>query len=424
MEVAITFPPLPDPHAIAVLLLIAFALVLFTREQIPLETSSLGVLAILVAGFAVFPYTASDGDHLESIDFFNGFGHEALIAVCALMVAGQGLVRTGALEPVGRALAKLWSISPSLSLLLTLLVGGFLSAFVNNVPIVVLLLPILVGISMRTGQSASGILMPMGMATLVGGMSTTIGTSTNLLVVSVAADLGMKRLGMFDFLLPAAIAGGVAVLYLWLVAPRILPKRKIRIEDNSPRLFVGHIHIEEDSFCDGRTLQEAVEKTGGQLRVAKIQRGERVLVPLSDVVLKAGDRLSVQDTPENLKEFETVLEGRLYSGDDPVDEEHPLSDADQQIAEIVVTQGSPLEGRSLSRTRFADAYQLVSLALHRSGTNSRTMRKDVGDIRLKVGDVLLVQGPKERVHELKASREVLVLDADGNQFSTTGWKSA
>jgi len=411
MEVAITFPPLPDPHAIAVLLLIAFALVLFTREQIPLETSSLGVLAILVAGFAVFPYTASDGDHLESIDFFNGFGHEALIAVCALMVAGQGLVRTGALEPVGRALAKLWSISPSLSLLLTLLVGGFLSAFVNNVPIVVLLLPILVGISMRTGQSASGILMPMGMATLVGGMSTTIGTSTNLLVVSVAADLGMKRLGMFDFLLPAAIAGGVAVLYLWLVAPRILPKRKIRIEDNSPRLFVGHIHIEEDSFCDGRTLQEAVEKTGGQLRVAKIQRGERVLVPLSDVVLKAGDRLSVQDTPENLKEFETVLEGRLYSGDDPVDEEHPLSDADQQIAEIVVTQGSPLEGRSLSRTRFADAYQLVSLALHRSGTNSRTMRKDVGDIRLKVGDVLLVQGPKERVHELKASREVLVLDA-------------
>ncbi len=94
------------------------------------------------------------------------------------MIAGQALVRTGALEPVGRQLARLWSISPMLSLLITLLVGALLSAFVNNVPIVVLLLPILVSVSLRNNQPASSILMPMGFATLVGGMSTTIGTST------------------------------------------------------------------------------------------------------------------------------------------------------------------------------------------------------------------------------------------------------
>ena len=93
----------------------------------------------------------------------------------------------------------------------------------NNVPVVVLLLPILISIAHRTGASASGMLMPMGMATLVGGMSTTIGTSTNLLVVSVAADLGMPRFQMFDFIVPAAVAGSAAIAFLWLIAPRILP---------------------------------------------------------------------------------------------------------------------------------------------------------------------------------------------------------
>lgn len=405
-------PPLPDPHAQAVLLLIAVALVLFTREKIPLETSSLGILALLIAGFELYPYVAADGTSLNAVDFFSGFGHEALIAVCALMAAGQGLVRTGALEPVGRALARLWAVSPSLSLLFTLLVGAVLSAFVNNVPIVVLLLPILVGIALRTGQSASGILMPMGMATLVGGMSTTIGTSTNLLVVSVAADMGVQRFAMFDFLVPAVVAGGIGILYLWLVAPRILPEREVRLSDTSPRLFDGHLNVEEESFCNGRSLSEVVEKTGGQLQVLNVYRGSgRVLLPLPDAVLRAGDRLSVRDTPENLKEYEAALGVRLYTGDDPVDDEHPLSDADQQIAEIVVTQGSPLDRRTLSRTRFAEAYQLISLALHRAGANVRTQRDEVGDVRLNVGDVLLVQGPRERIQELKLGGEVLVLDA-------------
>ena len=218
------FPPLPEPHGIAVLCLVVIALILFTREKIPLETSSLAVLVLLVAGFALFPYTA-DGSVVHAVDFFHGFGHEALISVCALMIAGQGLVRTGALEPVGRSLAAMWTVSPLFSLLLTLVVGGILSAFVNNVPIVVLLLPILASIAVRTGKPASAIMMPMGFATLVGGMSTTIGTSTNLLVISVAADLGLRRMGMFDFFVPAAITGAVAVIYLWLIAPRMLPAR-------------------------------------------------------------------------------------------------------------------------------------------------------------------------------------------------------
>lgn len=405
-------PTLPDEHGIAVLLLILVALFLFTRERIPLETSSLAVLAVLAAGFEIFPY-ARDGAQLHAVDFFKGFGHEALVAVCALMIAGQGLVRTGALEPVGRTLARLWSTRPMLSLLLTLLVGAILSAFVNNVPIVVLLLPILVSISLRTNKPASEILMPMGFATLVGGMSTTIGTSTNLLVVSVATDMGIRRLNMFDFFLPAAIAGCLAILFLWLVAPRMLPRREALMQDTSPRIFTAHLYIEPGSFADGKTLAELIQKAGRKFKVAKIYRDDKdtVITPLPDAVIKAGNRISIRDTPENLKEFEKVLGARLYTDDTPVDTEHPLQAEDQQLAEIVVTQGSPLEGTTLSRARFTDFYQLVTLALHRAGMEIRTLRTDVGNVRLHIGDVLLVQGNRQQIAALKRGGELLVLDA-------------
>lgn len=407
-----TFPPLPDPHGIAVLILVVFALVLFTREELSLETSSLAILAALLLGFELFPYDV-DGQALHATDFFSGFGHEALIAVCALMIVGQGLVRTGALEPLGRSLAGLWSVSPSLSLLLTLVVSGALSAFVNNVPVVVLLLPILISIAHRTGASASGMLMPMGMATLVGGMSTTIGTSTNLLVVSVAAELGMKPFHMFDFMLPAALAGSVAVAFLWLVAPRILPERETPLGDMSVRVFDAHLYVEEDGFANGKTLSEVLEKTGGKLRVLGIYRGSNaVLRALPDATLRAGDRLGVRDTPENLKEYEEILGASLYAGDDTaIDDEHPLSAEGQQVAEIVVTHGSVLDGTTLSRVRFAENHHLVILALHRSQGMPKIPREDIGDTRLHVGDVLLVQGSTERISALKQEGEILILDA-------------
>ena len=406
-----TLPPLPDPHGIAVMVLVAVALVLFTREKLQLETSSLAVLVLLIAGFELFPYTV-DGETLHAVDFFQGFGHEALIAVCALMIAGQGLVRTGALEPVGRSLARLWSVSPALSLLLTLVVGASLSAFVNNVPIVVLLLPILISIAIRTGKSASEILMPMGFATLVGGMTTTIGTSTNLLVVTVAADLGLRRMQMFDFFVPAVIAGGAAMIYLWLVAPRLLPAREAPMADISPRVFSGHLNIDEGGASDGATLAEVIEKTDGRLRVDEIRRSPGlVMKPLPDLTLKAGDRLGVRDTPGNLKEFEELLGARLYADNVLVDDDHPLSAEDQKIAEIVVTQGSRLEGRTLSGVRFVEVYHLVTLALHRVGPVIQTFKKDIADVPLRIGDVLLVQGPEEQIAKLKSEGGLLVLDA-------------
>ncbi len=405
------FPQPLDPHGIAVLLLVGFALILFTRDKIPLETSSFVVLALLVLGFEIFPYSFA-GKEIHATDFFHGFGHEALVAVCSLMIVGQGLVRTGALEPLGRGLAGIWAFSPSLSLLITLFVSGILSAFVNNVPVVVLLLPILISVAHRTGKPASGMLMPMGFATIVGGMSTTIGTSTNLLVVSVASDLGVPRFNMFEFFIPASIAGSVAIVFLWLIAPKILPQRETPLGNLSPRVFVGHLHVEEESAANGKTISEVIEKTGGQITIYQVFRDDRKLVPLPDTILKDGDRIGVRDTPDNLKEFEEILGTKLYNEDDILlGETAELSAKGQQIAELVITQGSALQGVTLSNIRFAETHQLVILALHRAGAVSNVLHKNVGDVRLANGDVLLVQGTQERIAEAKKTGEVLVLDA-------------
>lgn len=409
----------PNPHAAAVLALTLVALVLFSREKIPLETSSLFVLVVLTTGFELFPYT-DGGERLHAVEFFSGFGHEALVAVSALMIAGQGLIRTGALEPVGRFLSRMWAVVPRLSFLMTLVIGGALSAFVNNVPIVILLLPILVGVALRAKTQASKVLLPMGFATLIGGMSTTIGTSTNLLVVSVAEDMGMRRLGMFDFAIPVAIAGGIGLLYLWLIAPLLIPQRKTQLEDSSPRVFSAQLNIPADSYADGRTLSEILEKVGTDSRVSRIRRGEDAfLQPLPDVVVRAGDQLLLSDTPDKLKEYEQVLGAELYAGEEPVDEEHPLHEEDQQLAEIVVTQGSPLEASTLSRSRFADRFQLIPLAIHRGGPTIRTTQSDIPDIELRTGDVLLVQGARDQIAELKRSGQLLVLDATTDVATTT-----
>ncbi|MEO8007657.1 MAG: SLC13 family permease, partial [Betaproteobacteria bacterium] len=361
-----SFPPSPDPHAIAVMVLTLVALALFTREKIPLETSSMVVIAALALGFELFPYGSGD-KILHARDFFHGFGHEALVAVCALMIVGQGLIRTGALVPLASVLARLWRATPMFSLLLTLTIAAVLSAFVNNAPIVILLMPVLVSASMRNKQSPSGVLMPMGMATLIGGTATTIGTSTNLLVVSVAADMGLRRIGMFDFIVPAAAAGAVGIIFLWLVAPRLLPKRETPLDDVSPRVFTAHLRVQEESFAEGKTLSEAIAKAGSEMRVIRIERGEGMYVTtFPDTKLKAGDRLLLTDTPRNLKTYEQALGGTLFSGATAVDEEHPLTAEDQQISEIVVVDGSPIEGVTLKSARFMERYQLVALALHRA----------------------------------------------------------
>jgi di/tricarboxylate transporter len=400
-------PDIPNLHALSVLLLTVMALFLFTRERIPLESSSLFVLVVLIVGFELFPFTSPFGT-ISAAHFFHGFGHEALVAVCALMVAGQALVRTGALEPVARRLGRFWKKAPALALLLTLVVGAFLSAFMNNTPIVILMLPMLIGAAIRSNRSTAGVLLPMGLATLIGGMGTTIGTSTNLLVVTVAADMGMERFQMFDFLLPVLLAGSIALVYLWLVAPRIIPDRRPPLTQESRRMYAAQLAIREGSAHIGKPLSALLHKVGPELHVQRIVRDHNLLIaPLPDVVLKTGDRLLVSDTVSQLREFQALLgaELRFESGTDP-----QRFGKDLQLAEVAVTLGSHLRGKTLGNVRLNEQYGLEVLALHSAGAVKDVDAPGLLEQRLQPSDVLLVQGAARDINRLKVSGELLVLD--------------
>ena len=401
---------LPNMHALGVMLLIAAALVLFAREEIPLETTSLVVLVCLTVGFQLFPYQSETGVVRPS-EFFLGFGNRALIAVSALMIVGQGMISTGALEPVGRFLARLWRRGPGISLILTLLITAVLSAFINNTPIVVLMLPILIGVAVRTGASATGTLIPMGFASILGGMATTIGTSTNLLVVNVAADLGMDRFSMFDFMGPVLVAGIAAVLYLWLVAPRLIPERQPPISRGVARYFTAQIRLNPDSPLVNKTLADALARAGEGLRVESVQRDRGVFLrTLPDVRLKAGDRITTTNTQANLREFARALGGTLYSGDQQVDDEHPLTASGEQMAEVSISPASRLNGVRIGKARLFRDHGLRLLAFNRFEGMEERESPGLDDVRLRTGDVLLVQSTLENLAKLKTSSDFLVLD--------------
>jgi len=396
-------------HAVAAIAVALLAIFLFTRERYLLEASSLLILCIVLLWFELFPLP--DGKGIGVRDVFAGFGNEALIAISALMILAKGLETTGALQPIARSLAGLWADRPQLAFLVTLLTVATLSMFLNNTPVVAAVLPLLVAVSLRARVSPAGILMPIGYATIIGGSATTIGTSTNLLVVAIAADLGMRELQMFDFALPVLIVGSLAVLYLWLIAPRLIPDRRPPLTDLAPRMFEAKLRINDDSFAAGKTLAEVLAHTGGRMKVLRIARGNFSLVKLPSVVLNPGDKLHVRDTAENLKEFERLLGATLLAGEaeEYVSPEHPLT-SDQHLAEVVVTPGSALDGASLDSSRVLTAYELLPLALHRSGAGRGDMNETMTGQILDVGDIVLVQGTTQALERLKRSGQVLVLD--------------
>jgi len=397
-----------DPHTFAVLALTVVAFVLFASEKVSIESTALFVMVALVTGFTLFPHPA-----FKPTQVFVGFGHEALVAISCLMILGRGLLVTGALEPVARRLAQLWSKGPRLSMLMMLVACAAASGFVNDTPIVVVMLPIIVGIALRTGESASRLLMPMNYAVLVGGMGTTIGTSTNLLVVSIAADLGLRRFEMLDFIHVAAIAAVFGLLYLWLVLPRLLPDRGSLMADTKPRLFDAWLYVTEEGVAESPTLADVIAKAGGRMRVLEVRRGESLsLTRLPTLVLQPNDRLLVRDTPANLKEFESVLGFSLHGLSDENDGEDGDATKDapgQQLAEVVVTETSPLYQNTLRDQQFAERYHLVVLGLQRRGQAKLSEADDIADIRLQQGDMLLVQGSAEALEQAKHA-DLLVLD--------------
>ena len=401
------------PHTLFVLLVTVFALYLFTRDRLPLEASGLAILTLLVVVFEIAPYGPPGGE-LSSERLLSGFSNQALITVCLLMVLGKGMETTGALQPLAIWLARAWTVRPRMASLATMVISAVLSAFVNNTPVVVMLLPMLVGVAVKNRLAPSSILMPVGFSTILGGMATTIGSSTNLLVVSIAEEQGLPEFNMFTFSFPVLIVGSIGILYLWLIAPRLIPVRQPPMSDTSPRVYTAVFHVNDDSLCCDITFAECLALTDNRMRVDRIQRGKGLVVTkLPSVVLQAGDQLVVRDTPERLKEFEQQIGATLHDefgatgvlrlADALADQEH--------LAEIVVTRGAMLHRATLTSTRFAQRTGLLPLALHRArSADHEEITSHIGLVPLRAGDIILVQGNQKQLEELKRSGNALVLD--------------
>ncbi len=403
----------PDAHGIAVIILIVTALYLFTRDSLPLESSSLAVIIVLIAGFHLFPYEV-DGEPLDPAEFLFGFGNEALIAICSLIIIGKALETTGALQPVARLAGQQWAKRPKAALLMMLVAVYVLSAFINDTPIVVLMIPILVGIAMRTKLAASGFMLPMGLATIMGGMSTTIGTSTNLLVVGLTRDLGVADIEMFDITLPAVLVGSFGILFVWLVVPRLLPDRAMPMIGTRQRVFDSQLTIQEGGFAEGKALCDVLEKTDHEMRVEQIRRGDAsIVVKLPSVTLQAGDQLRVMDTAENLKRFEALIGASLEigtGGRETADPAKSRSSSTQELAEIVVTRDSPLYLRTLKDVSLNASFGLAPLAIHRARTPGQWEAPEPAAVRLRAGDVILVQGTRTAIDAAKGDNKILVVD--------------
>ncbi len=409
-------------HAGVTLILTFFALYLFSQDRFRLETSALFILVSLSLLFTLFPYTRYDGSVLQATDFYAGFGHEALIAICALMILGKGMETTGAIRPVSRALASYWSRGPRLMFLMALLCGAILSGFLNNTPIVIMLIPILISVSLANQSAPSKVLMPMGFATLIGGMSTTIGTSTNLLIVAIAADISLVRFDMFDFSLTVILVGSIGLLFLWLAAPMLLPARNIDLSNTSQRIYNAVLFLSDTSYTAGKDIREILEKTEHRVAIHKVRRRKnQIILPLPTVLLQPGDVLFISGTAEDLKDFEYCLKGKLHNIDENqklIEGDYSNQEGDQIIAEVLVTTDSILDNNSLDRARLAEKYNLVVLALHRLNQASQRINDKLSKINLHQGDILLVQGRRQDLDLIKEETRLLVLDNKINYVST------
>ncbi|HEX6260796.1 MAG TPA: SLC13 family permease, partial [Woeseiaceae bacterium] len=251
-----------------------------------------------------------------------------------------------------------------------------------------------------------------------GGMATTIGTSTNLLVTDLSARMGMPRFEMFDFALPVVLAGSASILLLWLIGPKVLPDRASLMSDAAPRIFRGVLHITNSSTAVGRTFSEVLAMTLGRMQVERIERGEGLFIArLPTTILREGDRLYVRGQSHQLKEYETLLGAPLWHPDGAVvsSAQRWLEEKTQQrLAEIVVTTASSLYGQTLAQSSLLEQYGLLPIAVHaprsHAGDKLDEMRS-ARELRLRTGDVLLVQGDANRIQDLKATGQVLVLDS-------------
>jgi di/tricarboxylate transporter len=392
----------PSYHAIAAMAVTIAMFIAFARGRYPEEIISLITIAVIGVGLYFAPLEGGKPTDGLAIAF-GGFGHSALITICALMIMGRGLVVTGALEPFARMLENVFRFNPQLGLLTALLLAFSMSMFVNDTPVMVLLIPIIVAIAAKGLMASSKILMPVNTAVLLGGMATTIGTSTNILVVTIAADIGMKSMGVFQFTPIVLIAGLVAIPYLWLVMPRMLRDNSVT-PDSARRIFHTRLRVGANSLLAGADLGAIKGKLPPGITFHDVPSGP----------LQPDQRLHISGTHEAIEEAARALKGELAPTwvIDRIRRMSRTQSEDIVAVEMTVTAESRLVTRTLASSGIADLYGVAVLGIHRPHRvlGERDTYSEAGDLRILEGDVLLVMGFEDDLQNFASNDGLLRLE--------------
>ncbi|MBD1917808.1 SLC13 family permease [Leptolyngbya sp. FACHB-60] len=384
------------------LVVLICSLIAFVAEWLPVDLTALAIATVLIVLGLVTPE--------EGIA---GFGNAATITVMLMFILSAGIAKTGVIQIVRNWLMKWGGKEPSRQIFVMGILVGPITAFINNTAVVAVFLPIVEEWCKKQNISPSKLLIPLSYVTVLGGMITVIGTSTNILASGVSKDLGYGEFGLFQFTAVGVITFIVGLAYLSLFAPRLLPDRK----SSSPNLanyelkdYMSEVVITPRSTLIGQTLKASEIQRKFDIDVLEIIRdGSHFAQPLADKVLQAGDLLLIRGGRDELLSLKDQrgldILPEVKFGQPPLADE--LDTGEEHIAEVLILSNSRLVGSTLKEMRFRQRYNATVLAIRRG---EELVRDRMGRVPLRFGDLLLVQGPQSSFTGLQTTRELLVLE--------------
>ncbi|MCB1721942.1 MAG: SLC13 family permease, partial [Alphaproteobacteria bacterium] len=429
----------PTIHMWFGLFITVAAVVSFMREKVSIEITSLAVLTALLVFGQVFPLPDAAGkNQIDSMALLSGFANPSLIAVLALLVMGQGMIQTDSLRILTAMFSRSGAKGGWFAIFALMVFVCVMSAFMNNTPLVIIAIPIVQVLAHYVGLSESRILIPLSYIAILGGMTTLIGSSTNLLVSSAMEDLGYEPLGFFEFVVPGVMLAAVGFVYVFFLLPRFLPDRASMVKDlaGSKKEFVAEIDVAEDSKLIGTQCVEGRFPGLPDLNIKLIQRGGHlILPPFEGYAIESGDILIIASTRDSLTALLAQHPAFLLSEEqaqvmqkaavqEAVDGEEEASAGSEMeavetrvLAEVMITPASRLIDMSLEHANFQRQFGVVVLGIQR---RAKVVRRRLGRIRLESGDVLLIAGPHSTVNAMRDSTDFIVLSGSKRDLPVLG----
>ncbi|MEO0406545.1 MAG: SLC13 family permease [Cyanobacteria bacterium P01_A01_bin.135] len=384
--------------------IITLAFVAFAAEWLPVDLTALVISVLLILVGLVTPE--------EGV---SGFSNVATITVMCMFILSAGVAKTGVIQFVRDFLLRYGGNHLPQQIVVMGLILGPTTAFINNTAVVAVFLPVVEEWCRKQGQSPSKLLIPMSYATIMGGLLTLIGTSTNVLASSVSEQLGYGAFGLFQFTKLGIVVFLIGMTYLAIVAPYLLPARRqpysdVMDEGYGMQDYVSELKITQRSSLVGQTLRSSKIQRKFDIDILELVRnGSHFPQPLANKVLKADDILIVRGTKEDLlavrSQRDLNIVPHVKFGSASLEDE--LATGEEGIAEVLILSNSRLSGSTLKELRFRQRYNATVLAIRRG---QDLIRERLGKVPLRFGDLLLVQGPRESFLGLQTSRELLVLE--------------